>query len=107
MRQPSNLTCRRRHEDLQWELMEKAEEQTNWVLMTVELEGEFPTLAQISQVTGLAVSDLNQKFGVIIIDRDKGLFAFQAKADAVAKIDECTEKGVKGPFSNTRIEPLN
>ena len=77
----------------------------NWVLMTVELGDRAPTLDKVAEVSGLPLAELDQAYGVVPIDRIKGLFAVQVQEAALANVKE-PASDVKGPFSNPRIEPF-
>jgi hypothetical protein len=86
--------------------MSGTEGSSNWVLMTIRLDEEDPTLAQVSDAAKFPITELNQEFGIVPIDRDQKLFAFQVRECALALFDDDSQSAVKGPFSNPKIEPL-
>ena len=79
---------------------------SEWMLITVRLKDEHPTLTQAANVMGIPVSELDEGFGVIVVDRQQKLFALQVRERALAHIKGREDGIVKGPFSNARIEPL-
>jgi hypothetical protein len=86
--------------------MSTKDRSSNWVLMTVKLKDEDPNLDQVSDVLGIPVSELDEAFGVIAVDRQQGLFAVQIRENAIVDIKGSEDCDVNGPFSNVRIEPL-
>lgn len=81
------------------------DEAIDWVLMTVSLGDQSPTLSSVAKIMDLPESVFDADFGLAVVDRDNGIFAIQVRADAVDK-ERIHDTRVKGPFSNPKIGPL-
>jgi hypothetical protein len=74
--------------------------------MTVVGGDAPPSLADAATQIGLAVSDLNERFGVVLIDPDRKLYAVEVRADRLpSKEGKATQW--RGPFANPPIKPLS
>lgn len=74
------------------------------MLLTVELEPSRATLSEVKKALHLSDSDIDDEFGVVSVDPDAGLYAVLVEEPAAAAA--ASHPGVKGPFSNPRIEPF-
>jgi hypothetical protein len=75
------------------------------VLMTVQGTDGAPTLADAAKELGIAVDDLDSRFGVVATDPDKGLYTVQLlEGRELPKRDE--SKPYQGPYSNPEIAPF-
>ena len=74
------------------------------VLMTVELAPEAASLADAAARLGLAPDDLDAEYGVVPVDPDNQLYS--VLVDEAAGEAARGREGVRGPFSNPRIEPF-
>lgn len=74
-------------------------------LMTVVSVGAPPSLAEAAVSLGVETQDLNAAFGVVPIDKDRGLYAVEVRADRLPQ-STTAEEAYRGPFSSPRIAPF-
>jgi len=73
------------------------------VLATVQ--GQSPSLQSAAAQLGLSVADLDEEFGVQLLDAERGLYAVQVCGESLPSGG--TGRGTyQGPFSNPRIAPF-
>lgn len=77
--------------------------QPSAALFTVKATGGPPSVADAAKQLGLTSDDLDQEFGVVLIDSSQGVYCVQTlpghePASAMVK------DGCGGPFSNPAIE---
>lgn len=74
-------------------------------LMTVHGRNGPPSIEDAAQELGIGIDDIDQEFGVVLVDPKAGLYSVQVDA---ARLPEGGESGsaYRGPFSNPRIEPF-
>jgi hypothetical protein len=75
------------------------------VLMTVHGANGPPSVADAAAQLGMKTEDIDPAFGVVPLDREKGLYAVQVPADRVPAGAESATP-YSGPFSNPRIAPF-
>ena len=73
-------------------------------MMTIKLAPKKANLAQVRRAMKLAPGEIDESFGVVSIDPKKNLYAIMVDETATRKL--AGKGGVKGPFSNPRIEPF-
>ena len=71
-------------------------------LLTVRLEMDTPTVADVSRHLDVSEADVDLDFGVVLIDPDDKRYAVMVNEDVVPKATRARD--VAGPFSNPRIE---
>lgn len=73
------------------------------VLLTAEL-GDRATVESAREQLGLEAGEIDDSFGLVPVDPDRGLYALMVEDAAAARLSGTT--GVQGPFSNPVIEPF-
>ena len=76
-------------------------------LMTVSLPHAVPSLAEAATQLGVALADVDETFGLVPVDPEKGLYAVQVRADKLPSETQDRGAGFRGPWSNPSIEPLS
>lgn len=74
-----------------------------FALMTVKSPAGVPSVESAATILNVSPSDMDPSFGVVPIDPEKGLYAVQVKAGALATRQNSGAQ-FDGPFSNPRIE---
>ncbi|MGE5152152.1 MAG: hypothetical protein ACM3II_18695 [Rhodospirillaceae bacterium] len=64
-----------------------------------------PSLAEAAALLGVTVADLNEAFGVVPVDADKGLYAVEVDTDKLPA-QSAKDGPYRGPFSSPRIAPM-
>jgi hypothetical protein len=75
-------------------------------MMTIKLQPDKANLAEVRRRMNLEPEEIDNDFGVVSIDPKKNLYAVMVEEKASQKLSEQQQKGVKGPYSNPRIEPF-
>ena len=75
------------------------------VLMTVHGSDGAPTIAQAASQLGVAVADIDDKFGIVPINPAEGLYAVQVKESSVGA-GHADSREYRGPYSNPPIAPF-
>lgn len=73
--------------------------------MTVTGSNGPPSLAEAAAQLGIALSDLNADFGVVVVDPERRLYAVEVDSTRIP-LKESEGQPFRGPFSNPRIEPM-
>jgi len=73
-------------------------------MLTVKLQPEEANVAEVRRKMKLAPEQIDNSFGVVCIDPKNNLYAVMV--DEKASQELSGQKGVKGPYSNPRIEPF-
>lgn len=74
------------------------------VMLTLKLDPEQASLAQVRESLGIGPEEIDDDFGVIVVQPEQNLYAVlvdQGTADRVRDTE-----GVEGPFSNPTIRPF-
>ncbi|MCP4896623.1 MAG: hypothetical protein GY906_06560 [bacterium] len=79
---------------------------TSWVMMTVHLGEQAATLSNAAKIMNLPESAFDADFGLTVVDREKALYAVMVDPDAMTD-SVGQDAGIKGPFSNPKIEPFS
>ncbi len=74
------------------------------VMVTVELPPERATLAAAREQLGLAEDEVDEDFGLVPLDPDRGTYAVLVRAEAGSRA--AARPGAKGPYENPTIGPL-
>lgn len=72
------------------------------VLLTVKLDPEHATLADVRKRLRLETTDIDESFGVVSIDPEAHLFAVLVDEHAARSV--ARDPDVAGPHANPRIE---
>jgi hypothetical protein len=79
-------------------------------LMTVTGANGPPSLEAAAAELGVTVDDIDQSFGIVAVDPQRGLYCVQVPADRVPTDTGSGETGsgetYRGPFSNPKIAPF-
>jgi hypothetical protein len=79
----------------------------NRVLYSFNWQGKkAPNIQDLEQKFDLKKSDLDEEFGIVLIDPEKSLYSILVNQDIVTKLTGY-QGDLRGPFSNPRIEPMN
>ncbi len=78
------------------------------VLMTVHGSDGAPSVAQAASELGVSVADIDEKFGIIPINPDEGLYAVQVKESSINSriAGDADRSNYRGPYSNPQIAPF-
>lgn len=77
------------------------------LLMTVDWPGDGkPSLKQVADHLKIEVRNIDAGYGLVLIDPEKNAYAFQVDEEAASGIKSGI-KGVRGPFSDPKIEPFD
>jgi hypothetical protein len=71
-------------------------------MYTIEALHGQPTLAQAAQMLQVQEADLDSSFGVVLIDRKRGLYTVRVREKSGANPDT-TNPRLKGPFADPGI----
>lgn len=74
------------------------------VMVTVELPPEGATLAAARELLGLAEDEVDEDFGLVSLDPERGTYAVLVRAEAGSRA--AARPGAKGPYENPRIRPF-
>jgi hypothetical protein len=74
-------------------------------LMTVTGANGPPSLEAAAAELGVTVDDIDQSFGIVAVDPQRGLYCVQVPADRVPT-DTGSGETYRGPFSNPKIAPF-
>jgi hypothetical protein len=74
------------------------------VMVTLTLAARNRKLSTVRRRLGLSPDEVDEHFGVVVIDPSKDLCTVLVDEAAAARVTG--KPGVQGPFSNPRIEPL-
>lgn len=76
-------------------------------LMTVQGDAcSAPTYESAARQIGVAVEDLDQSFGIVLLDPAKSLYAVQARADRISAGSD-DSRAYRGPYANPPIAPFH
>ena len=78
------------------------------VLINCTLPAEVaqdPTLGRVADYLGLSVTDLQGTYGVVPLDKARGLFSVLIDRNKVDSISEEARPNIEGPFANPPIAP--
>jgi hypothetical protein len=73
-------------------------------MMTLRLDPSEANLAAVSRKLKLNEDEIDPNFGVVSINPAENLYAILVEEAASAKLQG--SEGIKGPFSNPKIEPF-
>ena len=73
------------------------------VLMTVSIEKADASLSEAAASLGVSSVDLDEGFGLVPIDLDRGLYAVKVRHDALPSADGAK---FRGPYSDPKIAPF-
>jgi hypothetical protein len=73
-------------------------------MLTLKLHPRKATVAAVCRQLKLAPEQIDPDFGVVNIDPKKNLYTILVEEKAALKLGG--KQGVKGPYSNPRIEPF-
>lgn len=73
-------------------------------LFTIQNEQGAPSLEEAARKLGLAASDLEDAFGVVLLDPKRGMYCVQVRGEKVDQVAEGEEK--QGPFADPEIKPF-
>jgi hypothetical protein len=77
------------------------------IMITFQVEGATPTIAELQQRFSLTDSEIDRSFGVVEVDPREHVYTILIEESAVDKVQPGgTITKVEGPFSNPRIEPF-
>jgi hypothetical protein len=76
------------------------------VLMTVHGSDGAPSIAQAASELGVSVADIDEKFGIVPINPDEGLYAVQVTESSIDSRTAADGSNYRGPYSNPRIAPF-
>lgn len=78
------------------------------VLMTVHGSDGAPSIAQAASELGVSVADIDEKFGIVPINPDEGLYAVQVTESSIdtRATGDADPSNYRGPYSNPRIAPF-
>lgn len=79
------------------------------VMVTVRLPANVAqdaTPTSVATFLGINTSDLNEAFGVVPIDKSKGVFSLMMSPARLDNISEETKGFIEGPFANPKIAPF-
>jgi hypothetical protein len=71
-------------------------------MFTIESPTGPPSLSEAAQKLHVQQQDLDQSFGVVLIDPKRHLYTVLVNEDAAGQV-RGTSESVKGPFANPRI----
>ena len=74
------------------------------MLLTVKLDVDGPTVADVCRHLGISDRDIDPTFGVVLIDPEDQRYAVMVDEAVVETATRARD--VAGPFSNPRIEPF-
>ena len=78
------------------------------VLMTVHGPDGAPSMAQAASELGVAVTDIDDKFGIVPINPVEGLYAVQVREASIdtRSTRDGDRSNYRGPYSNPQIAPF-
>ena len=79
------------------------------VLINVVLPAEVardPSPGRVAGYLGLAATDLKADYGVVALDKGRGLFSVMVAEDKFASMSDEVRQTVEGPFANPKIAPF-
>ncbi|HKA15735.1 MAG TPA: hypothetical protein VKH41_12005 [Myxococcota bacterium] len=74
------------------------------LMMTLQLDPGEASIEAVRRKLELGRLDLDEEFGVVPIDPEKDLFAILVDERVASEL--MGREGVRGPFSNPKIEPF-
>jgi hypothetical protein len=78
----------------------------NKVMLTIHASENAPTVAEIIHRYALKPGDIDEEFGVVVIDPEAQDYTILVEPEVAQKIQPNENWGISGPFSNPKIEPL-
>jgi hypothetical protein len=81
------------------------QDQTEFALMTVEIHDALPSVETAIERLGVALEDIDIKFGILAIDASRGLYSIRVRGDRLPK-GSGNQESYQGPFSDPTIAPL-
>lgn len=75
------------------------------VMLTIEGLAEEPTLARVMEEYQLTPDEVDQEYGVQLIDPAAGAYVIMVEESAASRVSRAYEE-VAGPYSNPKIETL-
>jgi hypothetical protein len=77
------------------------------LLYTITWDGDAPTIKQVSSRYGLNPDEIDQEFGVILIDPDIHRYSIMIEETAALRLQGQSQPNpIEGPYANPRIEPF-
>jgi hypothetical protein len=80
------------------------------VMFQFEHPEGVPELDEVLTEYGLGRAEVDEEFGLIPVDRERGIYTILVDENAAARLRAATSEespgGVTGVFSNPRIEPF-
>lgn len=74
------------------------------VMVTLRLDPERASLAEVGRLLGLAADELDSGFGLVNISPAEHLYTILVEEAAAARVQDAAE--VEGVFGNPRIDPF-
>lgn len=71
-------------------------------MYTIEAQQGRPTMAEVARKLQVGEADIDQSFGVVLIDPKRGLYTVRVRQQSGARPDT-TDPEVKGPFADPGI----
>ena len=79
------------------------------VLVTIRLPAHIAkdaSRARVASFLGLNISDLNESFGIVPLERAAGLFSLMVRTEILGNLSNDVRKLIEGPYSNPNIAPF-
>ncbi len=74
------------------------------VMVTLKLDPEHATAADVREAHGISAAEMDADFGVIEVSPQQGLYAVLVDPETAQRMQGSQD--VQGPFSNPKIEPF-
>jgi hypothetical protein len=74
------------------------------VMVTLKLDPEHASLEEVRESLGIGTEEIDDEFGVIAVSPEESLYAVLVEPETANRVQGV--EGVKGPFSNPKIEPF-
>ena len=74
------------------------------VMVTIHAPDKAPTVDEMKKRFDLKPGELDERFGIVKTDRDRGEYTVLVDQEAAAKIRPDQNWRVTGPYSNPKIE---
>lgn len=74
------------------------------VMVTLKLDPEHASVDDVRQSLGIGAGEIDDDFGVIAVQPEESLYAVLVDSETATRVQGAD--GVKGQFSNPKIEPF-
>jgi len=74
------------------------------IMLTIELNPDEASLADVKHKLSLDAGEIDESFGVVCVSPEQNLYTILVEEEAAKKA--AGNEGVRGPYSDPRIEPF-